>query len=279
MAAQTTATSENKKKIWSVNFRPKVGQSVSYLGNQWLSISGINSEPTLSNDDDWILVKESNNESNNNEFLKLTDALTTVTNTNKLITDEDYKGLIFISQWNATTNTPTLTNSNPSKFREAYINLSASTRFGIAWEKGDYLVYDFDGNIFKEDNPLLNIVSKVGFSNDYDDLDNLPTIKRTKKPISTATYTFEASDANKYIEFSAECVATVPDGLPADLEFQGIQAGSGQVTFTTAPPFSGTNDLNVFAGFLKETAGQHCFWGIRTEGSNRASLTGTLKLA
>jgi hypothetical protein len=172
MAAQTTATSENKKKIWSVNFRPKVGQSVSYLGNQWLSISGINSEPTLSNDDDWILVKESNN----NEFLKLTDALTTVTNTNKLITDEDYKGLIFISQWNATTNTPTLTNSNPSKFREAYINLSASTRFGIAWEKGDYLVYDFDGNIFKEDNPLLNIVSTVGFSNDYDDLDSKPDL-------------------------------------------------------------------------------------------------------
>jgi hypothetical protein len=64
-----------------------------------------------------------------------------------------------------------------------------------------------------------------------------------------------------------------------DLEFQGIQAGSGQVTFTTAPPLSGTNNLNVFAGFLKETAGQHCFWGIRTHGNNTSSLTGTLKLA
>jgi hypothetical protein len=41
----------------------------------------------------------------------------------------------------------------------------------------------------------------------------------------------------------------------------------------------GTNDLNVFAGFLKETAGQHCFWGIRTHENNTSSLTGTLKLA
>jgi len=74
-------------------------------------------------------------------------------------------------------------------------------------------------------------------------------------------------------------VVTVPVGLVADLEFQGIQAGSGQVTFTTAFNPFGINDLNVFAGFLKETAGQHCFWGIRTHGNNTSSLTGTLKLA
>jgi len=141
------------------------------------------------------------------------------------------------------------------------------------------LVYDINGDIFKERNPLLNIVSKVGFSNDYDDLDNLPIIKRTNKTITASTYTLLLEDVNEFLRFSNACVVTVPIGLVADLEFQGIQAGSGQVTFTTAPPLSGTNDLNVFAGFLKETAGQHCFWGIRTEGSNRASLTGTLKLA
>ena len=97
--------------------------------------------------------------------------------------------------------------------------------------------------------------------------------KRTKKPISTATYTFEASDANKYIEFSAECVATVPDGLPADLEFQGEQVGTGALTFAS------TTTLNVFSGFLKETAGQNAVFGIRTKGSDIATLTGTLKLA
>jgi len=58
MASQTTSTSENKKVIWSVNLRPKVGQSVIHSGNQWLSLSGVNTEPSLSNDDDWIIAKE-----------------------------------------------------------------------------------------------------------------------------------------------------------------------------------------------------------------------------
>jgi len=244
MASQITSNTENKKVLWSVNLRPKVGQSVTYLGNEWISLSGINSEPTLTNFKDWILS-----------------------------TNGSQEVLIYISQWNAETNTPELIDGDKNKFREAYIILNDFTRFGIDWEKGDYLVYDINGDIFKERNPLLNIVSKVGFSNDYDDLDNLPTIKRTKKPISTATYTFEASDANKYIEFSNECVATVPDGLPADLEFQGEQVGTGALTFEA------TTTLNVFSGFLKETAGQNAVFGIRTKGSNVATLLGTLKLA
>ena len=125
---------------------------------------------------------------------------------------------------------------------------------------------------------LLDNTSETDYSNiDADNIvllvDNLPTIKRTKKPISTTTYTFEATDVNKYIEFSNECVATVPDGLPADLEFQGEQVGTGALTFEA------TTTLNVFSGFLKETAGQNAVFGIRTKGSNIATLTGTLKLA
>ena len=102
---------------------------------------------------------------------------------------------------------------------------------------------------------------------------------RKNKTITASTYTLLNTDVKRFLRFTNACVVTVPVGLVADLEFQGIQAGSGQVTFTTASTPLGGNDLNVFAGFLKETAGQHCFWGIRTEGSNRASLTGTLKLA
>ena len=102
---------------------------------------------------------------------------------------------------------------------------------------------------------------------------------RKNKTITASTYTLLLEDVNEFLRFENACTVTVPLELPANLEFQGIQAGMGQVTFTTAPSPLGRNDLNVFAGFLKETAGQHCFWGIRTEGSNRASLTGTLKLA
>ena len=105
---------------------------------------------------------------------------------------------------------------------------------------------------------------------------------RTNKTITASTYTLLLEDVNEFLRFENACTVTVPIELPANLEFQGIQAGMGQVTFTTAPTppdFFGTNDLNVFAGFLKETAGQHCFWGIRTHGNNTSSLTGTLKLA
>jgi|AntRauTorckE5430_2_1112549.scaffolds.fasta_scaffold21563_1 hypothetical protein len=58
MDSQITATAENKKKIWSVNFRPKVGESVGHLGSQWVSLSGVNTEPSLENSDDWIIAKE-----------------------------------------------------------------------------------------------------------------------------------------------------------------------------------------------------------------------------
>jgi hypothetical protein len=186
-------------------------------------------------------------------------------------------GLIYISQWNPKTNTPTLSNSDTSKFRYAYISLNSFTRFGIDWEKGDYLVYDVNGNIFKEENPLLNIVSKVGFSNKYGDLDNLPILKRTNKPISESTYTLLLEDVYKFLVFSVECTVTVPYGLLANLEFQGIQGGSGQVNFITETDGFGINRLNVFSEFLRETAGQHCSWRIRTQGNNVAVLTGTLK--
>jgi hypothetical protein len=103
---------------------------------------------------------------------------------------------------------------------------------------------------------------------------------RKNKTITASTYTLLNTDVTRFLRFLNACVVIVPPGLVTDLEFQGIQAGSGQVTFTTAPPLLfGTNDLNVFAGFLKETAGQHCFWGIRTHGNNTSSLTGTLKLS
>ena len=58
MASQITSNTENKKVNWSVNLRPKVGQSVTYLGNEWISLSGINSEPSLANSDDWMLISD-----------------------------------------------------------------------------------------------------------------------------------------------------------------------------------------------------------------------------
>jgi hypothetical protein len=95
------------------------------------------------------------------------------------------------------------------------------------------------------------------------------------KSISASTYTILSTDTNKYLEFLNACVVTVPLGFAASLEFEGEQVGTGEVSFVSAA----TGTLNKFADFDNKTAGQFSPFGIRTKGSNVATLIGTLKLA
>jgi hypothetical protein len=97
---------------------------------------------------------------------------------------------------------------------------------------------------------------------------------RTNKTVTASSYILLESDADKFLIFSNACTVVVPNGLAANLEFQGKQGGTGQITFSAES--GGT--LNVPSVFLKETAEQHCFFGIRTEGSDVSTILGTLKL-
>ena len=99
--------------------------------------------------------------------------------------------------------------------------------------------------------------------------------KRTNKTVTASSYILLATDVDKFLIFENACTVVVPNGLPANLEFQGKQGGTGQVTFSAES--GGT--LNVPSVFLKETAEQHCFFGIRTDGSDVSTILGTLKLA
>ena len=100
-------------------------------------------------------------------------------------------------------------------------------------------------------------------------------VKRTNKPITESTYLIKAADVSEFLIFENACTVVVPNGLAANLEFQGKQGGTGQVTFSAES--GGT--LNVPSVFLAETAEQHCFFGIRTDGSDVSTILGTLKLA
>jgi hypothetical protein len=51
------------------------------------------------------------------------------------------------SVWNASTNTPTLTDTQPTKAGEVYIVSAAGTQFSINWKLGDWLVYNDAGTI------------------------------------------------------------------------------------------------------------------------------------
>jgi len=115
-------------------------------------------------------------------------------------------------------------------------------------------------------NPVENRVVKAA----------LDTKQATKenKTVTASSYILLATDVDKFLIFSNACTVVVPNGLPANLEFQGKQGGTGQVTFSAES--GGT--LNVPSVFLAETAEQHCFFGIRTEGSDVSALFGDLKL-
>jgi hypothetical protein len=98
---------------------------------------------------------------------------------------------------------------------------------------------------------------------------------RANKVVSASTYTILVTDTNEYLEFTNACVVTLPLSLAENLEFQGEQTGTGEVSFVSAA----TGTLNKFADFDNKTAGQFAPFGIRTKGSDVATLIGTLKLA
>ena len=97
---------------------------------------------------------------------------------------------------------------------------------------------------------------------------------RTNKPVPESSYILLATDVDKFLIFSNACTVVVPNGLAANLEFQGKQGSTGQVVFSAES--GGT--LNVPSVFLAETAEQHCFFGIRTDGGDVSTILGTLKL-
>jgi len=204
-----------------------------------------------------------------NEVLRTSDALTTVTENNKLITVEDYGGLIYISQWNPTTNTPTLADADATKFREAYISLNDFTRFGIDWEKGDYLVYDINGDIFKEKNPLLNIVSTVGFSNNYDDLDNFPTFKTVENLNILGTGNI---DLTKTMVGLGNVDNTSDLNKPVSTDTQtalNLKANKASPTFTGDVTSGG----NIEAPTIKLTSGAADGYFLKTDADGNATWT------
>ena len=101
----------------------------------------------------------------------------------------------------------------------------------------------------------------------------------TTVTITSGSYTLQASDVDKFLIIPANLIFTttiiVPNGLASNLEFQGVQSGTGDVEFVAES--GGT--LNVNAAFQAFTEGEHAFWGIRTFGSDVARLLGTLKLS
>jgi hypothetical protein len=117
-------------------------------------------------------------------------------------------------------------------------------------------------------------------SNNGSDFSDLPQtrinlgVDKTNKAVPTGTYTIVAGDLDKFLVVTAPCVVTLPNGFAANLEFQGIQTGAGDVSFVAQ---SG-GALTFSSAFQNETEGADCFFGIRTFGSDSASLTGTLKL-
>jgi hypothetical protein len=71
--------------------------------------------------------------------------------------------LKYVSLWNASTNSPALTDPDATKAGNVYVVSVSGTRFGITWNVGDWLIYNDSGVVEKSDNSD-DIVSVNGYT-------------------------------------------------------------------------------------------------------------------
>ena len=89
-----------------------------------------------------------------------------------------------MGNWNANTNTPTLTDSNINRANEMYYVSVAGTQFGIKFDVGDELVYNTNGVIFRRDNvdSVVSVNTKQGVVVlNQDDIGDGATYKRVSQ--------------------------------------------------------------------------------------------------
>jgi len=120
-----------------------------------------------------------------------------------------------------------------------------------------------------------NLYIYLGTTNGDEDDYHIIYSGRLVKSIPDSSYTLEIKDKNRYLEFSNQCVVTVPLGLPANLDFQGEAISTKPVTFVAAQ--NGT--LNYPSQCENMIGGQYGTFGIRTKEDNVSTLLGFLKLS
>lgn len=102
--------------------------------------------------------------------------------------------LKYIGVWNASTNTPTLTNPDTTKIGNVYNVSVAGTQFGIDFKLGDWLIYNDSGIPEKSDNSddVVSVNGQTGvvtITKSDVGLGNVDNTSDANKPISTATQT------------------------------------------------------------------------------------------
>jgi len=94
--------------------------------------------------------------------------------------------------WNASTNTPTLTNPDLTKVGYVYNVGTAGTQFGITFSLGDWAIYNASGYVEKSDNSddVVSVNGQTGvvvLAKGDVGLGNVDNTSDVNKPISTAT--------------------------------------------------------------------------------------------
>jgi hypothetical protein len=103
--------------------------------------------------------------------------------------------------WNASTNTPTLTSPDITKVGNVYNVSVAGTRFGIAFNLGDWLIYNASGIPEKSDNSddVVSVNGQTGvvtITKSDVGLSNVDNTSDANKPVSTAQQIALNSKAN-----------------------------------------------------------------------------------
>jgi hypothetical protein len=102
--------------------------------------------------------------------------------------------LVYKGVWNASTNSPALTDNDSSKAGWVYNVGTAGTRFSITWNLGDWLIYNDAGVIEKSDNSddVVSVNGQQGvvvLTKSDVGLGNVDNTSDANKPVSTAQQT------------------------------------------------------------------------------------------
>lgn len=162
----------------------------------------------------------------------------------------------------------------------AYTDAEKSKLAGIA--AGAEVNVNADWNATSGDAQILNkpALAAVATSGAYGDLTGTPTIPAqffATKITSATSYTLDATDAGKYLRFTASSAVTITipfNVFQTDREIVIEQAGTGQLEVT---PASGVT-LNNSSANTRRTAERYAVIALKCVASNVFTLTGEREL-
>lgn len=166
--------------------------------------------------------------------------------------------LVYKGVWNAATNTPELSNNDEHKKGWVYTVAFNGTQFGIAWNLGDWLIYNDNGDVEKSDNSddVVSVNGKQGVisltTEDISDVENKRYV--TDSELQTIQNT---SNINTGDETTASILAKIGEN--------GIVSGAYLPEIEDVIDVYSVNSINEFTSLIANNSKERYTIVLNTE--------------